>query len=127
MATDYTEFVSLAQELIEENGRSCALLQLSGAAADPSKPWNGPGTPTIAQRIDDVFMCFVPASGADLGKSIATPELLARCDQVALCAASTSYAGFHAVEDGGERWKIEWCQVLKPGPVEVLYAFGVKR
>ena len=48
MATDYNEFVQLAQELIAENGRSVKLQKLDATSSDPSKPWKGPGAPTVA-------------------------------------------------------------------------------
>lgn len=128
MATDFAEFVALAQELIAENGRPVALVKMSAAAADPDKPWNGPGAPAEAARVDNVLACFVPPSGSGLGRDIATPEQLARCEQVALIApGAEDYEPFGVIVDGGARWKVQWVSVLKPGPLTVLYAFGVKR
>lgn len=128
MATDFTEFVALAQELIADNGRPVSLVQMSAAAADPDKPWNGPGTPTELLRVDNVPACFVPPSGSGFGRDIATPEQLARCEQVVLIApGAQDYSAIGVVVDDGVRWKVQWTTVLKPGPLTVLYAFGVKR
>lgn len=122
-----TDFVALAQRLIAAKGRSCSLVKMAAAAADPAKPWNGPGTPTEKERVD-VVACFVPPSGADLGRSFISEEQLKRCDQVALIApGEQDYATFGVLADEAVRWKVEWVQVLKPGPLVLLYAFGVKR
>jgi hypothetical protein len=122
-----TDFVALAQRLIASRGRACTLVKLAATAANPAKPWNGPGVPTEQERVD-VVACFVPPSGTDLGRGFITEEQLKRCDQVALVApGEQDYAAFGVLEDEAVRWKIEWVQVLKPGPLVLLYALGVKR
>lgn len=127
MATDYNEFVRLAQELIAENGRQVTLQKLDATAADISKPWKGPGAPAVALA-KVLPAVFVPASGSGLGRDIVKEELLDRVEQVALVAPTdVSLEGFHAILDGGVRWNIDWAQALKPGPLVVLYVFGVKR
>ena len=127
MATDYTEFSQLAQELIAENGRDVTLQKLDATATDASKPWKGAGAPTVAQS-KAVPAVFVPASGSGLGRDIVKEELLDRVEQVALVAPTdVSLEGFHIILDDGVRWNIDWAQVLKPGPTVVLYVFGVKR
>ncbi len=127
MATDYTESVQLAQELIAENGRYVTLQMLAATAADAAKPWKGAGTPTVAQT-KAVPAVFVPASGSGLGRDIVKEELLDRVEQVALVAPTdVSLEGFHVILDDGVRWNIDWAQVLKPGATVVLYVFGVKR
>lgn len=127
MATDYTEFVQLAQELIAENGREVQIQKLDATAVDTSKPWKGPGAPTVAAS-RTLPAVFVPASGSGLGRDIVKEELLDRVDQVALVAPTDiGLADFHVVLDEGVRWNIDWAQELKPGPTTVLYVFGVKR
>lgn len=127
MATDYTEFAQLAQELISENGRTVTLQKLDATAADASKPWKGAGAPTVAQS-KAVPAVFVPPSGSGLGRDIVKEELLDRVEQVALVAPTdVSLEDFHTILDDGVRWNIDWAQVLKPGPTVVLYVFGVKR
>lgn len=127
MATDYTEFVELAQELIAENGRQIKIQKLDATAADTSKPWKGPGTPTVDTE-KSLPAVFVPASGSSLGRDIVKEELLDRVEQVALVAPTdVSLEDFHVILDDGVRWNIDWAQALKPGPMVVLYVFGVKR
>lgn len=127
MATDYTEFVTLAQTLIAENGRLVKIQQLSSTALDPSKPWKGPGSPTVTTE-RELMAVFVPASGSGLGKDIVKEELLNRVEQVALIAPTDiGLANFNMILDAGSRWNIDWAQELRPGPLTVLYVFGVKR
>lgn len=127
MATDYTEFVELAQELISENGRQIRIQKLDATAADTSKPWKGAGTPKVGTE-RTLSAVFVPASGSSLGRGIVKEELLDRVEQVALVAPTdVSLEGFHIILDDGVRWNIDWAQALKPGPMVVLYVFGVKR
>lgn len=127
MATDYSGFVALAQRLIENNGRSVTMQRHSAGVADPSKPWKGPGVPTI-DLTKNVQAVFLPAGGNSFGKNFISSELLERCEQVCMVAPTDiSLEGFTAILDNGSRWQIEWGQVLRPGPVIVLYAFGVKR
>jgi hypothetical protein len=127
MATDYVEFVQLAQELIAENGRVVTFQKFAATAVDGNKPWKGAGTPTIAQT-KTIPAMFVPASGSGFGRDIVTEELLNRVEQVALIAPTdVSLEDFHVILDDGVRWNIDWAQVLKPGATIVLYVFGVKR
>lgn len=126
MAT-YADFIALAQRLIALRGRTCSLVKMSAAAADPTKPWNGPGAPTELARAD-VIGCFVPKSGTDLGQGFISKEQLKRCQEVVLVApGEEDYTAFGVLLDDAVRWKVEWVQVLKPGPVPVLYALGVSR
>lgn len=127
MATDYTEFVTLAQTLIAENGRLVKVQKLASAASDPAKPWKGPGAPTVTTE-RELPAVFVPASGSGLGRDIVKEELLDRVEQVALVAPTDiGLADFNIILDDGSRWNIDWAQELRPGPLTVLYVFGVKR
>lgn len=127
--TDYTEFVELAVELIEESGRAVTVRTLSGVAADITKPWKGAGAPTTLTEVTNVLAVFLPAQGTDFGRKLVDAELLKRCEQVMLVAPhpTATYEGAHVVIDGGSTWKINWMQVLKPGPVITLYCIGVSR
>lgn len=127
MITDYTEFVQLAQELIAENGRNVSLQKLDATATDASKPWKGPGVPTVlVERA--LPAVFVLASGSGLGRNIVKDELLDRVEQVALVPPTdVSVEDFHVILDDGVRWNIDWAQALRPGQMVVLYVFGVKR
>ena len=123
---NHTEFVELAIELINEEGRAIVLQKLVGST-DPTKPWNGSGTPTVAQSANSKAV-FLPASGSDLGSVVTSPELLAQVTQVALVPPQTmDLQTMNTVVDGGVVWKINWVQVLKPADQICLYVFGLKR
>lgn len=125
--SDHKKFADLAVRLIDKNGRAITLQTLSGAAADPNKPWLGAGAPTVSAAVDTKAV-FLPASGNDLGKIITSKELLASVEQVALIAPHASLLEEMTVMlDDGKVWKVEWVQVLKPGDQICLYLFGVKR
>lgn len=126
-ALDYNELVLVAQELIADTGRAITLQKLSATAADVNKPWNGPATPTVSTSVNTVGT-FVPHQGSDLGKTLVSEELLARCEQVLLVAPTQSdISEMNFVVDTSIKWKIDWVQVLKPGATIVLYVFGVSR
>lgn len=124
---EHDEFRILAIELIEAEGRTITLRELSAAAGDPNKPWNGPGVPTAVRTVA-VHGVFVPAAGSSLGRNITTDELLKEVEQIALVEPSEEgLERMHQIVDGGTIWKVEWAQVLKPADVTLLYLFGVKR
>lgn len=128
MSLDHIEFVELAQEMIDEEGRTIVLQKLSGAAADPQKPWRGEGAPTVeAQKA--VKAVFLPLQSAvDLGLFVANDDLLKKASQVAIVAhTDTDLTGFNVIQDMGMAWGVEWCKALRPGELTILYAFGVKK
>lgn len=126
---DYAAFVTLAQELIADAGRLVTVQKFLAAPKNTAKPWEGTSTdgPLVESEFD-VFGAFVPASGTDLGQIVTDKELLKTVEQVVLVPGDEEHLEtFTAMVDGEVRWKIEWAQVLRPGPLTVLYAFGVKR
>lgn len=129
MAENTARQVALAQRLIEKNGRGVTFQRFSATAADPDKPWKGPGVPTVAQS-QATSAVFLPANGAmDLGSLGIDKELLKRVEQVCLVAGidGTDLSAFTAILDGSSRFKIDWFRGLKPSDATVLYVFGVSR
>ena len=120
--------VALAKRLIAGHGRSVIMQQLGASATDPSRPWNGQSIPVVSV-IEKVTAAFVPHTGSDLGKFFVSEELLKRCNEVGLVAGGTKneLSVFHQVVDGNRTFKLEWVQVLKPGTVNIVYAFGIMR
>lgn len=125
---DYARAQALALKLIQKNGKEITFQRLDATAADPEKPWKGPGAPTVAQSVDTVGVSLPHASFVDLGFLSVDDELLKRTEQVLLVpGGATDLESFTNVLDQGVRWRIEWVRTLKPATVTVLYAFGVKR
>lgn len=124
---DYTELVNTAKELVQEFGRTTVFQKLSGAATDPSKPWEGAGT-TVVIDTTSAFAVFVPAQGSSLGKDLVSEDLLKAVDQVAIVEpVASAIDTFHQIVDGSITYKIEWVQVLKPANEILLYVVGVKQ
>ncbi len=126
MLVDYTELVTVARSLIEGTGRQVTFQKLSTSPIDPSKPWNGPGVPTV-QSSAVLFATFVPAGGGGFGREFVSEEMLRRVDQVCLVAPnSNNMSEFNTVIDTAT-WGIEWVHELKPGSTTLLWAIGVKQ
>lgn len=131
MNYDYDPKIKSAQEKIERYGRYVTFIKLSGAAADPDKPWKGAGLP-VEEFSRIVKAVFVPVGDSSFsptmfGENIIDSELLKSADQVALVAASDKpLEEAHLCIDMGVKKGIEWCRPLRPGDKVVLYFFGIK-
>lgn len=125
---DYARAQALARKLIAKNGKAVTFQRLDATAVDPTKPWKGPGTPTVAQSEDTVAVSLPHASLVDLGFNAVDDELLKRTEQVLLVpGGAVDLEPFTNLLEAGVRWRIEWVRTLKPATLTVLYAFGVKR
>lgn len=136
MAVDYAKAAQLALRLIQENGRAITLVYLGQTPEDPAKPWRGNTDARNNPKAQvDTYGAFVPPSGAGLGFLSQDSELVKRAEQILLIAAQ-SVLGYN-VEEFNEvidpedlvntRWRIDMVEMLKPGPLRILYAVGVKR
>lgn len=126
---DYASILVDVRALIIDTGRLITVEKLLAAAQDDAKPWRGVGTdgPTVENTVD-VFATFVPASGSAMGSLVSDTELLKKVEQVCLVTGDEEGLDkFTTILDGDVRYKIEWCQVLKPGGLVMLYVFGVGR
>lgn len=127
---DHSEFVALANELLQEEGRKITLQVLSSAALDPNKPWNGPGSPTVLTKYENVYSVFVPPFGRELGSLVGDVELFKKAEKVALVqpVAEGLEEKINTILDtDGSVWRITVSQALKPAEQTILYCFGVAR
>lgn len=124
-AIDYNELLTVARELIADAGRVVTFEYLVATAPDANKPWKPvqPGSPV---RVD-APAAFVPPSGFEFGRKAMDDKLFRRAEQVCLVApdASNDLTGAQIIIDGTDRFRVEWFWELKPGPLSVLYAFGI--
>lgn len=126
---DYARSLALAQRLINANGRTITLRQLSGTAADSDKPWEGPSDTTVTTAVTAKAV-FVPHNGQeDLGKFGVDDELFKRFEQVALVASdgTNDFNDFQQVVDGGRTWTIGLIRELRPGDTSIMYVLGLNR
>ena len=128
---DFTEIITVAQELITENGRSITLVAFNSTPQDPARPWLGPtdprAKPDSTLTLDAVFVH--PSSATALGLSQSGFDLLKTAEQIAIASpgATADLSVFQEVIDGTTRWKIEKIETLRPGREVVLAFIAVKR
>lgn len=123
----YDEFEALAKEMIAETGRMVDFVKLESAAADPEKPWLGPGHPTIAQ-ITRCPATFVPAGSGGWGTNVVTEEMLKRTNMICITASAFALPSrIDRIDDGNTSYGIEWRQTLRPAENAIVEMFGVKR
>ncbi len=128
-ALDYAPLQAEARQLIADTGRLVTLEVLSSTPADAARPWRGPAAPAVASSRQAPAV-FVPAQGGDLGLMVVSDELLKRAEQVCLvgpAADGFDFAQCTSIQDNGQRWAVQWAQVLRPGGLPLLYALGVTR
>lgn len=130
---DYTRLQKTADRLIKKSGREISIVRLALAEDTDETPWRGTTKPR--QEPEDVVETsgvFVPISATSyLGIEIVFKnDNVARGQQVILVPALASeddISEYDEVHDNGSIWKIVRAQLLKPGPVPLLYAFEVKQ
>jgi len=133
MAFDYISLANKAAALVTKFGRSVTLVKFDETPADAAKPWRGNLTPRTdpdaSTAVDAVFV--EPASVEQLGWSVAKPEFFDRSTQILIVAPGATFSsnleGYDEVIDGSVRWKITGVEILKPGPLRMLYFIGVAR
>jgi hypothetical protein len=125
---DWTSTIAFATKMISDYGRDIKVQKLSGTAADPNRPWRGQGEPFVEKELV-VKACFVPPTVDEFGRKIASEQLLASVEQIALIAPTTeNIEAFNSILDvDNSRHRIDWAWTLKPGSDILLYAFGVCR
>jgi len=127
MERDWSTLIATVRRLLDRNGRSVTIQQLSAVPTDSERPWRGATTPTVAVT-RTLKACFVPPTADEFGRSIASEDMLASVEQVALIEPSDiELEKFDTILDGGSRYAIKWSWTLKPGSTILLYAFGVIR
>ncbi len=132
MALNYTNFRSLADRLIGENGRSLTIVRRDQAnATDPAKPWrDSTEANTISTPVTGVFI--------EYEKEDFDGTLVRRGDKRVLIAVvdvedETAGGGNVKVEDydhildGTTRWKIITAETIEPGNLRIMYDLQVRQ
>lgn len=127
--SDHQEFVDLAIELIDENGRGMEIDRLGNTPLDPNTPWDKSTVVEVDNTVVSVAV-FLPAEGSGFGFLGVDQDLLKETEQVCLMypdSLGTDLATYHRIRDNAVNWKINWVRKLAPGDQTILYAFGVAR
>lgn len=121
---DYASLATIAQQLINENGRDVTITKLDRDANNPSQPWN-PQTPTNTV-VGPLKGVLVPFRNNDIDGT-----LVRKGDMKALVAANDTTPNlieeFDELDDAGDIWKIVDTTVINPGPVRVIYKLTLRR
>jgi len=132
MALNYTNFRTLADRLIGENGRALTLVRRDQANfTDPAKPWRGSTeAATVSTIVTGVFLEFE--------KEDIDGTLIRRGDKQVLIAAkdvedettgtlSVKVEDFDHILDAGVRWKILKAELIEPGSQRIMYDLQVRQ
>jgi len=115
---DYVRLQSVAQKLINENGRSMTLNRLSITSADVNKPWRG--TDNILEDTVDLIGVFVETK-----TSIIDGTLLKEDEKSVLANAIDSQGKdltlFNRLIDGSDESTITKVNPLRPGDLVMMY------
>ena len=129
---DYARFRSLAERLIEENGRTLSLVRRDqGNPTDPAKPWRGS---TEAATITVAVLGVV----IDFEKEDFDGSLVRRGDKRILIsdqsvidegggAANLQIEDYDHILDGTTRWKILDVNLIEPGDTRIMYDIQVRQ
>ena len=131
--TDYVKLAATTKRLIAQTGRDITFAKLSSAIANPAKPWEGHGDHTITDSVvtKGVFTIgntSIPTESRGLAFDWVDRELLRVTRHVVLVAALDlpSLLDYKVMLDAGVTWGIIWGQLLQPGPIPLMYVFGLK-
>lgn len=130
---DYARLQKTTERLIAKNGRAIAVVKLAEAEDTDETPWRGTTKPRDEpEESVAAYGVFVPISATSyLGIEIAfKADNVARGQQIVLVPANASeedMSAYDEIHDNGSIWKIVRAQILKPGPVPLMYAFEVKQ
>ena len=131
MATEFfIEMAAVAQELIDDNGRTITVIRHCQMAQDITKPWKGNVTPrTTPDATDSVKGCFVPIGGSGLGKESIDEDALKRTGEVCMIGPGASFdlATADEIIDGSVYKKVTFVQTLKPADTVLMYYLGIER
>jgi len=132
MALDYVAFQSLAERLIEENGRTLSLVRRDqGNPIDPAKPWRG--STEVAEITVIVKGVFIDFEKEDFDGS-----LVRRGDKRVLIAdksvtdeggnaSNLIISDYDHILDAGIRWKIITVKTIEPGPLRIMFDLQVRQ
>ena len=132
MAFNYAALATVALNLVTKFGRQVTIVKFAETVADVNKPWRGNLSPRETPLASGtVYMAFVhPSSAEELGLNIEKFGMVDRQAQIGIMAPgsdATVFEDYDEVVDGTVRWKIADVEVLKPGPVRMVYFFRLER
>ena len=132
MAFDYTPIKAVAENLIENFGRSLTLVIRDTTPDNASQPWKGPADPGTDIIKVAIGVNVDPISDSFFGTEFTDEEgKLIRRTGKAILFAENSVAGFDMtlvdlLIDGSVTYKVDRVNVLDPGDTPILYEVDIK-
>lgn len=129
---NYASFRSLAERLIEANGRSLSLVRRDqDNPTDPAKPWRDS---TEAAEITVVVQgVFIDFEKEDFDGSLVRrgDKRILVADQSVIdeggSAANLNIEDYDHILDGTVRWKILGVKVIEPGDTRIMFDLQVRQ
>lgn len=117
---DYEKLASVAQRLIEKNGRDVTVTKRSETPNDSDKPWRGTDTTVVTVECKALFKGLEEALGKDgVVRSFQVAEIAAK--SAVLNEEEVDLTGFDLLTDGTVEWSVERIDPLKPGDRTLLW------
>lgn len=137
---DDLDFLALAHELINENGRTVTVGKMLDVKPDAARPWKGAGT-GVAPGLNPSYTVkgvFLPdmtlglIGGSGFGRMDKIEELIKESERVVLVAhpdgvTIANFTSCNVVVDTDGRFRIHARKVLMPGDTPIFYALGLIR
>lgn len=124
MAIDYAGLADVAQELIEDNGRTATLVKVSEVPADASQPWRGNTSIETTQVVSAVFLDYM--------KEDIDGDLVRNGDQRAFIAEKSApgidFQDYEILrDDEDQEWKIIDVDKKRPGPTTIVFILQLRK
>lgn len=126
---NHSEFVLLAKEMINDDGRKIRLQILGNTAKDLTKPWKGSSYDNVELEYE-AGAIFVPVVGRDLGTIVQDKDLLKKAQRIVIVEpiAEALEEKVTRIKDiDGTMWRVVWCQCLRPATETILYVMGLAK
>lgn len=126
---NFTSLRSVAERLIDENGRDVTITKRDRTDDDPAKPWRGPPSPGTDVSVTVKAVLF------DFDEADVDGQLVRRGDKRALVAAkvveeanaTSILEEFDTLTDGSIKLKVVSVTIIEPGPLRILYDVQLRR
>lgn len=113
---NYTKLATLAQRLIDKDGRDAVLNKASETPADVSKPWRGNTIDSTSLEVKAVFLKLKLADNKDIVRD-GTQEALVSHNST----EDTDLRDFDTLVDSDTTWKIISAELVAPGDTKILW------
>lgn len=123
MKEDYSDFIAMAQEMIEEFGREITVSIPPIITAQ--NQWNPPKTPSLIKT----NAAFVGSIGG-YGAIVTSDDLFQKSQQIALVAPPADGSDLSKttqIIDNGQKWTVNILKALQPASDIILYYLGVSQ